>query len=119
MCFFGTPLAMTMSLVTANTAGHTKKATVAGLQWAAYCIGSGSTPRLVLPDEIEEHFPTICITIITATSLAIVTLIALRFYLIWMNYKREKEEPVAYHEVLLMALMDKTDGENSNFRYQM
>ncbi|KAL4939996.1 major facilitator superfamily domain-containing protein [Aspergillus oleicola] len=119
MCFFATPMAMTMSLVTANTAGHTKKAAVAGMQWAAYCIGSGTASRLVLAQERDQHFPSIFVTIISTTSFAIMTLIALRFYLMWTNYKREKEEPVAYHEVLLMALMDKTDGENSNFRYQM
>ncbi|KAL4795804.1 hypothetical protein BDV19DRAFT_362117 [Aspergillus venezuelensis] len=53
-CCFGTPVDMIMSLVTSNTAGHTKKAAVAGMQWAAYCLGNGIAPRLVLAQEKRE-----------------------------------------------------------------
>jgi hypothetical protein len=45
--FFSIIYVMILVMISANTAGHTKKALKAGLVWAAYCAGNGISPLLV------------------------------------------------------------------------
>ena len=55
---FSTTLVMVLTLMAANTAGHTKKAITSGLVWASYCASNGIAPLTVRTQEQKEHFPT-------------------------------------------------------------
>ncbi|KAL4887249.1 major facilitator superfamily domain-containing protein [Aspergillus karnatakaensis] len=119
MGFFPVVYVMTLSLATANTAGHTKKAVTAGMMWASYCISNGIAPLLVFGTEKEEQYPTTFKIVIASSVIAAAVLIALRVYLTRVNARRDRENPVDEDEVLATALLDRTDKENLNFRYQM
>jgi hypothetical protein len=119
MGFFPAVYVMTLSLATANTAGHTKKAVTAGMIWASYCISNGVAPLLVFANERDDQYPTTFKIVIAGSTVSGAVLIALRGYLMWENKRRDRVHPVDEGEVVATALMDRTDGENSNFRYQM
>jgi len=117
MSTFSTTYVMLLAVMTANTAGHTKKAITAGLVWASYCISNGIAPITVLTQEEKQHYPTAFIIIISFMSTCIALLIALRFYLMSMNKKRDAIRLVSREESARTAFLDMTDKKNENFRY--
>ena len=117
MSTFSTTYVMTLALMTANTAGHTKKAVTAGLVWASYCISNGIAPISVLTQEEKDHFPTAFILIISFMSTCFVLLLVLRWHLMSMNKKRDAVRLISREESARTAFLDMTDKKNQNFRY--
>lgn len=109
---------MILSLVAANTAGHTKKAITAGLVWASYSASNGVAPLLVKTQEQSSHYPTAFITIISMMLLIFVLLVFFRTYLFYLNKKRDDVGPVDQDIAAMTGFLDITDRENENFRYQ-
>jgi hypothetical protein len=115
--FFATAYVMLLSLMTANTAGHTKKALTSGLVWASAIISNAVGPLLVKSHEAEEHYPSLVIPIIAVMALSIVMIGVLRLYLQLQNRARDKAGVVTEADVRETAFEDMTDRENGNFRY--
>ena len=109
---------MVLSLVGANTAGHTKKAITAGLVWAAYSVSNGSAPLLVMTQETARHYPSSLIPIISLMSLVFVLLGIYRIYIMHLNKKRDSVKLVDRDSAARTGFLDITDRENENFRYQ-
>ena len=116
---FSSTLVMTLTLVAANTAGHTKKAVTSGLVWATFCVSNGVAPLLVFATEENTHYPTTFKIIISMMALSFVTLGLFRCYLIRENGKRDQTTPVQKEDADKTAFMDLTDCVNTNFRYQV
>lgn len=109
---------MLLALISANTAGHTKKAVTAGLTWAAYCSSNGIAPLAILTEQTSQHYPTAFIVFITMTSFAALLIIVLRFYLSWLNSMRDAKYGLVDEAVAAVtAFQDLTDKENKQFRY--
>jgi hypothetical protein len=119
MGFFPAVYVMLLSLMTANTAGHTKKAMTAGLIWAASCASNGIAPLTVLTEEKTAHYPTCFRIILSTLSLTFILLIGFRFYLVWLNKKRDASGLPDGTHAAAMAFYDLTDGENPSFRYRV
>lgn len=117
MSTFSTTYVMILSLMSANTAGHTKKAVTAGLVWISYSISNGIAPVTVLTQEKDEHYPTAFKLIIAFMSTTFVLLVLLRFYLMRENKKRDAVKLVSREESARTAFLDMTDMKNQNFRY--
>lgn len=115
--FSGTQV-MVLSLVGANTAGHTKKAITAGLVWAAYSVSNGIAPLLVKTQETARHYPSSLIPIISLMSLVFVLLGIYRIYIMHLNKKRDSVKLVDRDSAARTGFLDITDRENENFRYQ-
>ena len=117
--FFPAIYVMVLSLMTANTSGHTKKAMTSGLVWAAYCTSNGVAPLTVLTQEQVAHYPTCFKIILSALGLTFVLLGSFRFYLLSKNKKRDAKEPFDEARALATGFYDLTDGENPYFRYRV
>ncbi len=117
--FFPAAHVLILSTISANTAGHTKKATTAGLVWVAYCASNGIAPLTVLTTEKSIHYPTAFKTIMAMVSFSIVLVSALYFYLHFENRKRDMRAPVDSQAMEDTAFSDLTDRENPNFRYRL
>ena len=116
--FFPAAHVMVLSLISANTAGHTKKAVTAGLLWVAYCASNGVAPLTVRTTEKVHHYPTAFKIILATTSLSVVLVTALYFR---ENRRRDAaaladELPVAL--VAETGFLDLTDKQNIYFRYR-
>ena len=117
--FFPAVYVMLLSLMSANTAGHTKKATTSGLVWAAYCASNGVAPLTVLTQEQAAHYPTCFKIILSMLSLTFFLLLSFRVYLLGLNKKRDAKGLVDEWHAAAMAFHDLTDGENPYFRYRV
>ena len=115
--FAGTQV-MILSLVAANTAGHTKKAVTSGLVWASYSTSNGVAPLLIKTQETASHYPSAFIPIIAMMSLVFILLGMYRVYIFSLNEKRDSVRLVDRDEAVRTGFLDITDRENDNFRYQ-
>ncbi|KAL5381508.1 hypothetical protein PMIN06_001922 [Paraphaeosphaeria minitans] len=82
-----------MSLVGANYKGVTKKMTMMALLFIAYCAGNIAGPQFFRTQDAPRYnlaFRAILVCYSLVVGLAVV----LRFYLQWLNSKREREEGV-------------------------
>ncbi|CAM1509565.1 Fc.00g033040.m01.CDS01 [Cosmosporella sp. VM-42] len=114
---FSTTLVMILTLMAANTAGHTKKAVTSGLVWASYCA-SNIAPLTVRTQEQDEHYPTAWKIILSMMSLTFVLLAVFRSYVLRLNKIRDQISLVNTEDAARTAFMDKTDRRNGNFRYE-
>ncbi len=115
---FATTLVMILTLMAANTAGHTKKAVTSGLVWASYCVSNGIAPLTVRTQEKDDHYPTAWKIILSMMSLTFVLLAILRSYLFYLNKKKDEVKLVSMEEAAQTAFLDMTDRANENFRYE-
>ena len=118
LSIFSTTLVMVLTLMAANTAGHTKKATTAGLVWPTYCASNGVAPLLVFGPQEKAHYVTTFEIIIAMMSLTFIMLGIFRFYALRLNKKRDMVRKVEKDEADRTAFMDMTDMQNGNFRYE-
>lgn len=115
---FSATFVMILTLMAANTAGHTKKAVTAGIVWASYCASNGIAPLTVKTQEVDDHYPTAFITILIMMSFVFVLLGGFRWYVLYVNKKRDEVRTVDRTEAAKTAFLDMTDRANPNFRYQ-
>ncbi|KAF3061861.1 hypothetical protein GL218_03703 [Daldinia childiae] len=80
---------LTMSLVSSNFAGYTKKATASTMMYVAFCVGQVVAPQLFLPREAPAY-KTAFLAAFICFALCIVFTIVLRFYLIVENKRRDE-----------------------------
>ncbi|KAJ4393521.1 hypothetical protein N0V93_002733 [Gnomoniopsis smithogilvyi] len=108
-----------LSLVTANTAGHTKKVVTNAFIFLGYCTGNIAGPFFFKTEQAPEYPLGIDSMIFChLTELAVV--IAFRMLLSWENKRRDRrllEQGEERPDMDQTAFKDMTDRENPNFRY--
>ncbi|KAL3426598.1 major facilitator superfamily transporter [Phlyctema vagabunda] len=82
---------LTMSLIGSNTKGITKKMTMTAIMFIAFCSGNIAGPQLFKKAE-APHYPTAFKAILICYALASLASLGLRFYLIWVNKRRDLAE---------------------------
>jgi hypothetical protein len=113
---------MCMSLITANTAGSTKRTTVNAIFFISYCVGNIIGPFAFKASE-APRYPSGIIAIMVAYCVEIVVLALFALYLASLNRQKDKEwakmsvQEASDEEKALMGFKDLTDRENPLFRY--
>ncbi|KAJ4362257.1 hypothetical protein N0V83_010350 [Neocucurbitaria cava] len=109
---------LTMSLVSSNFAGYTKKVTAGAMMYMAFCVGQVVAPQLFLSDEAPVY-STAFEAAFSCFALCIVLSVVLHFYLVWTNNKRDKLASVdPQAESLESEFLDLTDKQQKQvFRY--
>lgn len=108
---------MLLSLVGSNTGGYTKKVFVMGLVWIVYCVSNGTAPLFVKTTEVKEHYPSLFQGTLTTAALSVACSLAMRFYLIRANKKRDQNPDATFQDRAIAQ--DLTDWENPYFRYTL
>jgi hypothetical protein len=115
----GTAWCLVMVMISNNTLGYTKKATVNGLQIVAYAAGNWIGPQTFRSTQAPEYFDgKLMVAIMYA--MAAVTLVAIRVINIIENKRRDCkaiEEPDTAHATPGSEFLDLTDFEQPAFRY--
>ena len=120
--FYTASFAMCMSLITANTAGSTKRTTVNALFFISYCVGNIIGPFAFKSSEAPRYRSGIT-AIMVAYCVEIVVLVLFSRYLSWRNSVKARNvvekglEGTSEEERALMGFKDLTDVENPFFRY--
>lgn len=86
-------LPLLLSLVQVNFRGVTKKGTMTALVFVAYCTGNIVGPQLFRESE-APGYTTAFRAIMVCYALVVCLSLGLRFYLQWMNGRRESEEGI-------------------------
>lgn len=124
---------LTLGLVSANYKGVTKKMTVTAVVFLMYCAGNIAGPQTFLTREAKAGYPTAFKAILICYGLTILVSISLRFYLSYVNRKRDHEEGAAIGneedadvgagkvvgEIAAEDYEDTTDKQTRGFRYRL
>ncbi|KAB8257359.1 major facilitator superfamily domain-containing protein [Aspergillus pseudonomiae] len=115
-----------LSLHASNTAGFTKKSTVAALIFVGYCVGNLIGPQFFKNSE-APYYPTAYTTIVICYAIAMASAVVFRVYLGWENRRRDKQQGVYIdpeetrkidlHTDEALDHADETDIQNRSFRY--
>ncbi|PYI31327.1 putative allantoate permease [Aspergillus indologenus CBS 114.80] len=115
----GTSWCLVMVMISNNTLGYTKKATVNGLQILAYAAGNWIGPQTFRSTQAPEYFDgKLMVAIMYA--LAAVTLLAIRLVNIFENRRRDRKglsNPAGENVAIGTEFLDLTDFEQPAFRY--
>ena len=83
----------------------------------AYCAGNIIGPQLFFEDEAPSY-PSGFLSMLICFGVAFVTCFILRFYLVWVNKRRDQEAtPADEEDAGDVNLADKTVKEIQRFRY--
>lgn len=115
--FFALAYVMLLSLMSANTAGHTKKSMTSGLVWASTVVSNAVGPLLVKTTEKAEHYPSLVKPLLAVLALSVALTVSLRFHMSMQNKARDAHGLVTEESLSQTAFADMTDRENPNFRY--
>ncbi|OMP86146.1 putative transporter [Diplodia seriata] len=129
---FSANFPLMLSLTAANVGGFTKKNTVNAMLFVSYCVGNIIGPQLFFDREAPKYQSGFLAMLICFV-LGIVFSIALRFYYIWENKRRDAKAAVGndglggnadiadaevrQESAIMLNLLDRTDRDMVQFRY--
>lgn len=120
---FAVGAAVSYSLLAANFAGHTKRAFVNGFWFVVWSCGSVAGANFFKADEAPRYFTGIT-ALLAFTSATMFMFLVFVLYCKWENNRRDRLYGVrdvvngdADEEGIQAGFMDKTDMENTSFRY--
>ncbi|KAJ5559192.1 hypothetical protein N7535_008944 [Penicillium sp. DV-2018c] len=119
---FAANIPLSLSLISSNVAGFTKKSTVSALMFAAYCIGNIAGPQFFVPSE-EPSYPTGITASMAGLAFGVFFLACLFAFYVWENRRRDilygSPRELDESQELQDELSNKTDHEIESFRYVM
>ncbi|KAH6884929.1 major facilitator superfamily domain-containing protein [Thelonectria olida] len=113
----GSAWCLVMVMISNNTLGYTKKATVNGAQILAYAAGNWIGPQTFRANEAPEYYHGKMMVAIMY-GLAALTLVAIRVVNIMENRRRDKKQAENPEEIVEgTEFLDLTDFQQPTFRY--
>ncbi|TFB00920.1 hypothetical protein CCMA1212_007314 [Trichoderma ghanense] len=128
ICFYLTgsyqaSFVISLSLITSNTGGQSKKMIVSGMIWFGACIGNIAGPFFYKANQAPSYHLGIG-SLLVANCLELALFFVFRYAFIWENKRKEKiraelqeRGELIAGELNATAFVDMTDKENPNFVY--
>lgn len=128
ICFYLTgsyqaSFVISLSLITSNTAGQSKKMIVSGMIWFGACVGNIVSPFFYLTSQAPTYQLGIG-SLLVANCIEVVLFFVFRYSFKWENKRKERQREAMRAEGDGMtgelndtAFRDLTDKENPNFVY--
>jgi hypothetical protein len=115
---------LSLSLITSNTGGQSKKMIVSGMIWFGACVGNIASPFFYKTDQAPTYKLGIG-SLLFANFIELGLFFVFRYAFIWENKKKEKHRAELMangqmdesHNLNTTAFTDMTDKENPNFEY--
>ncbi|KAL8357174.1 hypothetical protein RB598_002147 [Gaeumannomyces tritici] len=128
ICFYLTgsyqaSFVISLSLITSNTGGQSKKMIVSGMIWSGACVGNIVSPFFYRSDQ-APRYPLGIGSLLVANCVELGLFFVFRYAFVWENKKKERQRralrdgggPLVGEESAT-AFTDLTDKENPNFVY--
>ncbi|KAF5863256.1 hypothetical protein ETB97_010378 [Aspergillus alliaceus] len=119
---FAVNIPLSLSIISSNVAGFTKRSATSALLFVAYCIGNIVGPQFFVVSE-EPHYPTGMKAAISGLALGAFFLVCLLVYYVVENKRRDNvygpASQLTEAEERMQGLSNKTDLEIESFRYVM
>ncbi|KAL2061604.1 hypothetical protein VTL71DRAFT_6981 [Oculimacula yallundae] len=129
ICFYMTgsyqaSFVLSLSLVTSNTGGQSKKMIVSGMIWFGACVGNIVSPFFYKTEQ-APNYPLGIGSLLVANFIELALFFVFRYSFIWENKRKEKRRAELREAGLVdgeeslnaTAFTDMTDKENPNFEY--
>ncbi|KAL2880386.1 hypothetical protein SGCOL_004103 [Colletotrichum sp. CLE4] len=114
---------ISLSLITSNTGGQSKKMIVSGMIWFGACIGNIASPFFYKTNQAPSYHLGIG-SLLVANCIELALFFVFRYAFIWENKRKEKQRNAlhasgnyAADELNATAFTDMTDKANPNFVY--
>jgi hypothetical protein len=111
---------LSLSLISRNIAGQTKKTTVVACNFIAWAAGNAAGPQVFLKWDSPRYFVAFA-THLGCYTILVIVIITLRWWLMRQNAKKDALAAAGISEAkdenLVHAFDDLTDRQNLNFRY--
>ncbi|RHZ44861.1 uncharacterized protein CDV56_102539 [Aspergillus thermomutatus] len=117
---FAVNIPLSLSLISSNVAGFTKRSVTSALLFVAYCVGNIVGPQFFVTSE-EPSYPTGMKAAVSGLALGAFFLICLLVYYVFENRRRDAVygpvTELTESQELAQGLSNKTDLEIESFRY--
>ena len=114
---------VSLSIITSNTAGQSKKMIVSGMIWFGVCVGNISSPFFYKSNQAPTYRLGIG-SLLVANCIELLIFVLLRYVYIWENRGKEREREILRERGEMdaftqnaTAFRDMTDKQNPNFVY--
>ncbi|KAI0403116.1 allantoate permease [Xylaria palmicola] len=119
LCFFqGLGFSMSLTMVSSNIAGSTKKQLTAVILFVGYCIGNIIGPQTFLESE-APHYHSAYIAMLVGYTVKLVSVLVLYLYMWRANAARDAAGPTDEKAAVEAGMLDRTELENPGFRYSL
>ncbi|KAE8408698.1 major facilitator superfamily domain-containing protein [Aspergillus pseudonomiae] len=111
---FGAGFPLSLSLVSSNFAGFTKKTTVTAILFIGYCVGNIAGPQLFKKNQAPHYYSAFA-AILACFCIAVLDVALLRAYMVWENKRRDRNQG----RVIEPETKEAEDSEGSTARRQV
>jgi len=126
LCFFqGLGFSMSLTMVSSNVAGYTKKQLTAAILFTGYCVGNIIGPQTFRSSE-APHYHSAYIAMLVGYIIKLVSIIVLYIYMSIVNKRRDREAAASglagveeEKEAIERGMHDITELDNKGFRYTL
>ncbi|KXG47528.1 Major facilitator superfamily domain, general substrate transporter [Penicillium griseofulvum] len=120
LCYFqGLGFSMSLTIVSSNIAGYTKKQVTGALLFTGYCVGNIIGPQTFKSSEAPGYHSAY-IAMLAGYAVKLVCIVALYIYMYTENKRRDREAIDGQEveaEGVENGMLDKTEIDNKGFRY--
>ncbi|KAG9198511.1 hypothetical protein G6514_009875 [Epicoccum nigrum] len=124
MCYFqGLGFSMSLTIVSSNIAGYTKKQLTGAALFTGYCVGNIIGPQ-TFKDSEKPGYKSAYVAMLIGYSVKLVAVLVLFAYMWSVNKKRDRESASGIHltdeemkEAIEAGMHDVTEIDNKGFRY--
>ncbi|CAG8948783.1 hypothetical protein HYFRA_00001905 [Hymenoscyphus fraxineus] len=122
LCYFqNLGFSMSLTMISSNVAGYTKKQLTAALIFIGWCIGNIAGPQTFIEGE-QPEYKTAYRAMLIGYSIKLAMVFVLYAYMVWFNRKRDREQalaPLNEKDAIEMGMHDATEFDNKAFRYTL
>lgn len=126
LCYFqGLGFSMSLTMVSSNVAGYTKKQLTAAILFTGYCVGNIIGPQTFKSSE-KPGYHSAYIAMLVGYIVKLVSIVVLYIYMYAVNKKRDREAAAAGMEsgeeekdAIERGMHDVTELDNKGFRYTL
>lgn len=116
---------MSLTMVSSNIAGYTKKQLTAAILFTGYCVGNIIGPQTFRSSE-APHYHSAYIAMLVGYIIKLVSIIVLYIYMSIVNKRRDREAAASglagveeEKEAIERGMHDITELDNKGFRYTL
>ncbi|KAI0393068.1 allantoate permease [Xylariaceae sp. FL0594] len=119
LCFFqGLGFSMSLTMISSNIAGSTKKQLTAGILFTGYCVGNIIGPQTFL-DREAPYYHSAYVAMLVGYTVKLVSIIVLYIYMWRSNVARDAAGPIDEKAAVVAGMHDQTEIDNKGFRYSL
>ncbi|KAI0913128.1 allantoate permease [Ustulina deusta] len=119
LCFFqGLGFSMSLTMISSNIAGSTKKQLTSAILFVGYCVGNIIGPQTFLTRE-APHYRSAYVAMLVGYTVKLVSIIVLYIYMWRVNVARDAAGGIDEKAAVEAGMHDQTELENKGFRYSL